>query len=53
LSHFNGASWRHYNGGHFPSTGAAYRGVAIYNNIIAAVGYYNLRNGFVVVGRRN
>ena len=53
LSHFNGVSWRHYNGGHFPSSSAAYRGVAIHNNIVAAVGYYNLRNGFVVIGRRN
>jgi hypothetical protein len=53
LSHFNGLSWRHYNGGHFPSTNAAYRGVAIHDNIIVAVGYHNLRNGFVVVGRRN
>jgi hypothetical protein len=53
LSHFNGVSWLHYNGGHFPSTSAAYRGVAIHNDIIVAVGYYNLRNGIVAVGRRN
>jgi len=53
LSHFNGASWRHYLGNEVPVIDGNYRSGAIHQKVIAAVGEIASGKAVAVIGRRN
>ena len=51
LSHFNGATWKHYMNNELPSFVGRYYGVAISSNCIVSVGYVN-NEAIATIGRR-
>ncbi len=51
VSHFNGATWRHYTGTELPYLHARYQGLDVEGNVVVAVGWANSQ-AIVVRGKR-